>query len=126
MKNSIHCLLVSGGSLDNGVRDALYLTACRMIRRRKIKARFTDENAQGVVETAGKRSSLSSAVFGIEFTATVDCKQGNSLTCKFLVNDIDMLSEDQLLEGPAIWVRGVAGIPTDDEDDEGEEWKKGD
>lgn len=103
---TIHCLQFSGAPLDNGIRDVLYLAACKMIGDRKGRMTFKDENAEGIIETAGKRRTVTSAMRGIEFTAQIDCTNGTSLVCKFLVDDVNMMPEEDVIEGLMGWYVG--------------------
>lgn len=118
---SFYCVLVQGGQLDDGVRTALYLTACEMLKDSKGRLKFTDELAEGVVTTDGKVVSLSSAVRGISFDAVVDCKKGISIKCRFLVDHKNLIPEEEFYDGLAAWTRARV---TFSEDSEGEAWKR--
>ena len=118
---SFYCVLVQGGQLDDGVRTALYLTACEMLKNSTGRLKFTDELAQGVVTTDGKVVHLSSAVRGISFDAVVDCKKGTSIKCRFLVDHKNLIPEEEFYDGLAAWTRARV---TFSEDGEGEAWKR--
>lgn len=93
----IQCLMVNGGFLDDGLRTALLLAACGLIRSGKKRTRFKDENGEGGVYTNGKRKFVSSFLHGREFQATIDCKN-ETIRCHFLVDDRNVPSDDFLLE----------------------------
>jgi hypothetical protein len=117
----ILCLMVSGGPLDDGISTAIYLAACSLIRSGEKLAKFQDENGSGGVETKHKRTVLNSTVMGIEFIGTVESRD-RTIKCKFLVNDTNIPDEDEVYSERFQWKD--FHIDHEDEDD-GEEWKKG-
>lgn len=118
----MHCLLVTGGPLDEGLRTALYLAACKLIRNGEESAKFKDENGEGGVWTKHKRKSVSSFMAGIEFFATVDSRDG-TMRCRFLVDDVEIPANDEeFFENGYRWIP-LSSRPSS-ADEEGEEWKR--
>lgn len=115
----IQCLMVNGGSLDNGLRTALLLTACSLIRSGKKSARFKDENGEGGVSTKRERKFASGYLQGIEFYSTVDYG-GKTIKCKFLVDDRFLPDDDFLIENG----RWVGTISPHDNEDKSDWWKE--
>jgi hypothetical protein len=116
---SFNCLLVQGGNLDNGTRDILYMSASAMLRKGKNVARFRDEMAQGKVTTEGRRRTISSVISGIEFSAIIDCRSGNSVKCRFLVDDRNLIPDRDFHEDLIKWTQPSSIFF--DEDASGEE-----
>lgn len=98
----IHCLMLAGGALDEGIRLTLYLVACDLIRSRERYKSFTDEIGSGGVSTEGQRATIGS-LSGISFTATVDLAKGRTIKCSFIVRDVDMPGEEEVLGGAFRW-----------------------
>lgn len=93
-----------------------------MLKDKNSRLKFTDELAEGVVTTDGRVVGLSSAVRGISFDAVVDCKKGTSIKCRFLIDPKNLIPEEEFYEGLVAWTR--AQITFDEEEDEGEAWKR--
>lgn len=98
----LNCLIVAGGPLDEGIYDALYFSACRLINTGEKYLRFKDENGEGGVSTKHKRCVISSNVMGILFEASVDYNN-RSIKCRFIVNDVNIPSEEEFLEN-GYWI----------------------
>ncbi len=97
----IYCLMFTGAPLDNGLRTALFLTGCGLIRTGQTYAKFTDENGEGGVSTKNHRRVIG-GVSGIEFEATVDWKN-KTITCRYLVRDVGMPTEEEVLDDKFRW-----------------------
>ncbi len=98
MRNEIMCLMVSGPQIDDGLRTALYLAACELIRSGKKSAKFSDENGEGKVFTRHRRGFVNSFMTGVVFDATIERNDG-IITSRFLVDDTRIPTEEEVLEG---------------------------
>lgn len=96
MNFPVQCLMISGPQIDNGIRTAMYLSACKLIRERGTSVNFLDENGEGVVSTKHQHRSITSFMRGIEFEAVVEHMEGTT-RCRFLVNDVDIPDEETVL-----------------------------
>ena len=115
--------MFAGAPLNDNVRTALYLAARKLIQNGRNFIKFQNEDGEGGVSTKHRRKVVASGMVGIEFSAVVE--YGNKTTkCRFIVNDIKMPSEDELLNEGYRWFNfDVTPERTSPDQDNADWWK---
>jgi hypothetical protein len=108
--------MFSGPSLNNGIRTALYLAARKLILSGKNCIRFKDEDGEGGVSTRHRRVVVASGMVGIEFSAVVEMND-RTTKCRFIVNDLKMPPESEILDGSYEWFTFDVTAPDRDDAD---------
>ena len=94
MRDDIHCLMTAGVSLTRRACDALFDTACQIIKDGRKKQAVRDDGIEGEIRTEFEEQVLGS-IGGVEFHATVETEMGTGKV-KFLVRPADAKRRNEL------------------------------
>ena len=87
----IFCLVVTNGTLNDYLRNVLFLAAIRLIRDRTERCKLHTSRCEGFVRTEFRAASLGS-LSGIKFVGLVDSNAGR-VEVSYIVRERDLPAE---------------------------------
>lgn len=99
MGSGIWCIMFTGRTVTDDIRDALFQQAYLMIRSgtKKKKFRSKEYNCEGIIATEFKRH-VHVTTPGIMFSAVVESEAGE-LKIQYLMRDQDLRAMERAIEG---------------------------
>ena len=107
----VFCFAVKKGSLDDHMRDVLFLGAVQLMRDRSARKTLKSPRLSGLIRTAFQRAMLGT-IGGTKFAAALETERG-SVEVTYIVRDEDIAAEIESGAHAKKTQRGSDGTWTD-------------